>query len=348
MSSHSKNEVPLNESYELDQNFLKTVRPLLISCLTFTLAILALLLFLRPINIYKNRSQNYGDDKEFNRIIYINLSTYGIACFSLSLNLYLLDKKKLTTNMMMFPVLISLLKSLALPAYYFYYTNNNSHGYGFLQDEIGWVYLFFSLILFILYLVLFVKIFKEKDRMKKYNAMVMQKGENGSVNINDLINNSFNKYFKGTRVNPTYEGWLKSHIRENLRRDLDIGRLVSEINDQMSDSRDIHKSGENYFSATGSIPAEGHEVFTSFLNHHYSGGRNEGTLPIHAMQMDLKGNNYLNPKLLTYIDHLESSGKDTNQIMDHLPFNSSNYGDMRKRISDYIGQIKSNKRFRNF
>jgi len=343
----TEDKIPIYNNYDLDKNFLKKIRTFLIAILVLIIINLLIFLLIRPGDVLRKVQKNYDNDREYSYMIYTHIGSYLMAVFSISLLIALLNYNRLTVNMIIFPSFVFALKVLTLAGYYFYYTNSAPNGYDFNSDYFGWVYLIITIILASLYITIFIKSIQEKNRIRRYN-LGADTNTFHSSSINDLINASFRKVFDGLRVNGTYSDWLKSYVRRSLRRGLSREDLLREIDDEMKASRAVYESGEKFFTMSEPPSAEGHELFTSFLNHYYSGGQHEDTLPPTMMKTDLRGNEFLNPKILTYVNQLVSSGKNTNQIMDYLPFAHDRNGDMRERISQYVNQLRSGKRFRNF
>lgn len=343
----TEDKIPIYKKYDLDKNFFKKVKTLLIVILILIIINLLIFLLIRPANILRFVQKNYDNDREYTYMIYTHIGSYVMALFSISLLISLLEYDRLTVNMIIFPSFVFALKVIALACYYFYYTNSVPNGYDFNTDYFGWVYLIITIILSALYMTIFVKSIQEKNRIRRYNLGANTNTFHSS-SINDLINASFRKVFDGVRVNGTYADWLKSCIRRSLRRGLSREDLLREIDDEMKASRAVYESGEKFFTMSEPPPAQNHELFTSFLNHYYSDGQHENTLPSIMMKTDLRGNEFLNPKILTYVNQLVSSGKNINQIMNYLPFAHDRNGDIRERISQYVNQLRSGKRFRNF
>lgn len=318
-----------DNKYQLSKNFLKKTRIILSVCLTLTILITVVFLLIRPANLIKSV---YDNDRDYTYMIYTHVASYFMAIFSIALLIWLLDTKRLTANIIIFPVFVFALKVLALGGYYYYYTNTTNKSFNFKTDYFGMFYLAFTFILFCLYITIFVDAIKERHKIRKFNTP-----ENINLKSKDeLINESFNKYFRNSRVNPAYENWLKRHINDSVGNTLNENK----IDQRMNEAYESYISGEQFATASGKLPPNNvHDMFPSFLNYHYSGGMSENTLPHSNYKNDLRYNNFLNPKILAFVDQLVNSGININNIPDYFPQNDD--GDFKEQIIKYARQLKN-------
>ena len=205
----------------------------------------------------------------------------------------------------------------------------------------GFIYIVTSVILFSLYMSVFITAIQEKRRIVRNNL----KAEiHEAFSIKDLIEHSYDHFFGSVRLNPVTEHWFKAYISSNIKEGGPVEEMKQKIDEEMNQSRELYNEGEKFFSRP--LPQQDHNLYTSFLNNFYSGGTNDSNIMNSStVKMNLRGNKFLNPKLIFYINELVSKGENTpEKVLNYLPLADSDEhdgnGDRRARISNFVNQIK--------
>lgn len=331
---------PRFKNYELDKEFLSLCRILLIISLVLTLLILLIFLLIRPGHLLGDLHPDVINDHNFDYMIYTHIGSYLMAVFSLSLMLFLLDHDKISPEMIIYPTFMLSVKVAALVGYYFYYTNSYKKGYNFKKDYLGYIYIIFSIILFSLYITVFVKSIQEKKRLRLYNAGVGAYN-NQIIYPKKEIEQSHQEHFddNGIRVGDVTKNWLNNYIEKNLKAGLSVEKVKEKINEQMDNVLAIYKHGNNFFDKIPAIKENiKDKLFPMYINSLNSKGENMSTEPSPTLPLDLKINDYLNPKVLVFAQNLaERYGINTSKIMDYFP--SVVNGDFREKMAMYTKQM---------
>lgn len=308
--------------YQLSENFINFSLKITGFSVFFTILVLIILLLFRPGKFTGDFKPDTLKDINYDYMIYTHIGFYTVSIFSLSLMIYYLNKKDLEADTIVFPTLVLALNVIANAIYYFYYSNVSRKNYVFTKDYLGMFYILLTSILFIFYMVLFIKSIKEKKRIRDNNKQFKTQ----EISNKKIIAQDFDKYFtsRGVRINETVKRWIMNYVETEALHSRDP---IRDIDREMQDAFKVYNHGNTFYNDKELPP------YSKFVENTYT----QGMSPIKIMR-DLKGNEYLNPKIIFYIDQLLSRPNTNKSMLDLDP-------ETKQRANQLIKQMITGKQF---